>query len=110
MTLSETPMCCAEAVQMTLRRCCDMMHMFPNGSKECIMLKATRLEINSWGKRLRLVAVCLLAMVLPACQNAATPAPSLLSTPMPSAFMSLDELLKSVVPPQGDVTTVGYLV
>jgi hypothetical protein len=74
------------------------------------MLEATRLEISSWGKRLRFATVCLLAVVLPACQNAAVPAPSLLSTPTPNAFISLDALLKSAAPPQGDVTTVGYLV
>ncbi|MEO7911765.1 MAG: hypothetical protein ABIV47_19130 [Roseiflexaceae bacterium] len=61
-------------------------------------------------KRLYLANAWLLVLLLSACRNAAAPAPNLLPTPTPIAFAPLDVLLTSAVPPQGEVTTGGYLV
>jgi len=61
-------------------------------------------------KRKHSIIACLLTLLLAACQNAAAP-PSLPPTLMPIAFVPIDVLLKpNAAPPQGAVTTAGYLV
>ncbi len=75
------------------------------------MFKATRSHKNIEYKRLYSAIACLLAILLAACQNAAAPAPSLPPTPVPIAFVPLTVLLTSnAAPPQGEITTAGYLV
>jgi hypothetical protein len=75
------------------------------------VFEVTRSCSNIPHKRMGSVVACLLAMLLAACQNTAAPAPSLLPTPTPIAFVPLDVLLKSdAAPPQREVTTAGYLV
>jgi branched-subunit amino acid transport protein AzlD len=88
-----------------------MMRMFANHYEGYIVFEATR-SCNSFvHKHTRSIVVCLLAMLLVACQNAAAPAPSLPPTPTSIAFVPLDVLLKSnAAPPSGDLTTVGYLI
>jgi hypothetical protein len=85
-----------------------MMHMFVYRSKGFVMLKTSRSRKKNLHTRMRSVVAGLLAMLLVACQNAATPAPSLPATPI--AFVPLDVLLKSAAAPQAEVTTAGYLV
>jgi hypothetical protein len=75
------------------------------------MFEMTRSYNNIAHKQIFSAVACLLALLLTACQNAAAPAPSLPPTPTMIAFAPLDLLLKSgATPPQGEVTTAGYLV
>ncbi len=74
------------------------------------MFQASRLQKIIMHKRLRAVITCLLAFVFTACQNVATPAPSLPSPTPPIAFVPLDILLTSATRPLGNVTTAGYMV
>lgn len=74
------------------------------------MFEAPRSCNNIMQKRVHSVASYLLALLLIACQNTAAPPPDLQPTAA-SAFVPLDLLLKSdAAPPQGEVTTAGYMV
>jgi hypothetical protein len=99
---------CANILRMRY----GMMHLFADHYKGSIMFERTRSCNNIAHKHMRSFVACLLAMLLAACQNATAPAQSgVPPAPTPIAFVPLDVLLKSdAAPPQGEVTTAGYLV
>src|SRR5690242_8859672 len=87
-----------------------MMHLFARHYKRLSMFETSRSWNNIMQKRVHSVASYLLALLLIACQNTAAPPPDLQPTAA-SAFVPLDLVLKSdAAPPQGEVTTAGYMV
>ncbi|HJZ49538.1 MAG TPA: hypothetical protein VKE41_20315 [Roseiflexaceae bacterium] len=66
---------------------------------------------NRAGGLIRSILISISALLLAACQDTATPAPTRLPPPSPVAFVPIGDLIESgAAPPPGVVTTAGYLV